>query len=396
MIFSIQKRLLFWLVVVALPITAACVITVNLVESSLTERVIASLENDHRLETARIESALDQYKRNANGLANNYQIRTALSTYAERSARDVRSQTFSDTTPLVATDSDNNFGSDPQLRSLINEISNLSQTMDSGIVEFKISAFSGSTSAQTDGYSWKPADNSLVEQAIQKREPVFGDAFLNPDGEARLGITVPILTNRLERKLADGSGSAVSGILTIEMKLGPVVDLVEAHEGMGETSESHIAQPTPEGDAQFITLLRFKRDAAFNVTIPRSKDKPINWALESPETHVVRSPDYRSIDSFLAIGTIADTGWGLVVKIDEAEAFIPLYEVTSLIWKAGIVSMLFVIVSWFILIRPLASRLQSTAIAADRLATGDYDQLIEDASFDEIGTVSKSIDRPRV
>ena len=392
MIFTIQKRLLFWLIVVALPIAAACFITVNLVESSLTERVIASLENDHRLETARIESELDQYKRYANNLANNRSIRTALDNYSDGAASNIPLHTIADSTSSES-EAGIKFESDPQLRLLIDEISNLAQTMNSGVVEFKISTIDGMASAQSDGYSWEPADKTLVVQASRTQRPVFGDAFLNPEGEPRLGIAVPVLSNALTRSTDAGAAQSVLGIMTIEMKLGPVVDLVEAHEGMGETSESHIAQPTPEGDAEFITLLRFKRDAAFNVTIPKSKDKPINWSLESPETHVVRSPDYRNIESFLAIGTIADTGWGLVVKIDEDEAFIPLYEVTNLIWRAGMVSVLLVIISWYVLIRPLASRLQSTAVAADRLAAGDYDQLIKDSSFDEIGTVSKSIDR---
>ena len=394
MIFTIQKRLLFWLIVVALPITAACVVTVNLVESSLTERVIASLENDHRLETARIESELDQYKRYATNLANNRRIRSALDNYSGGSERNISPQSSAVLTSLKP-EAETEFESDPQLRLLINEVSNLAQTMNSGVVDFKISTVDGLASAQTDGYSWEPADSSLVERAIRMQKPVFGDAFLNPEADARLGIAVPILTssNVLSSSTETRTDQSVSGIMTIEMELGPVVDLVEAHEGMGQTSESHVAQPTPEGDAEFITLLRFKRDAAFNVIVPKAKDKPINWALVSPETHVVRSPDYRNIESFLAIGTIADTGWGLVVKIDEDEAFIPLYEVTNLIWRAGVVSVLLVIISWYVLIRPLASRLQSTAVAADRLAAGDYDQLIEDSAYDEIGTLSKSIDR---
>ena len=150
---------------------------------------------------------------------------------------------------------------------------------------------------------------------------------------------------------------------------------------------------TPDGDAQFITLLRFKRDAAFNTIVPKSADKPINKAFDLPGERVVRSPDYRNIDSFLAIGPIAETGWGLTVKIDTAEAFLPLYKITNLIWKAAIASLLLMTFSWFVLIRPLATRLQSNAVAADRLAAGDYDQLIADAAPDEIGAVSNSIDR---
>ena len=380
------------MLVLALPISAACVITVSLVKSSLTDRVIASLENDHRLETARIESALDQYKRIATALASNRSIRAALSTYSQNLAESALFQPTSQSYSTEPTTSDR-LNTDPLLQSLIEDISSLTQTIYSGVAEFRISTLDGSVSDQTDGYSWVPADNAIREQAINTQQPVFGDSFLNPDGSARIGIVVPVFTDESARTSNKTIIQPIAGLMQIEMRLGPIVDLVEAHEGMGETSESHIAQRTPAGDAQFITLLRFKRDAAFKVTIAKSADKPINWSLESPETHVVRSPDYRSIDSFLAIGAIADTGWGLVVKIDEAEAFIPLYKVTSLIWKAGVISLLLLIFSWFTMIRPLATRLQSTAVAADRLAAGNYDQLIHDSSLDEIGTVSSSIDQ---
>ena len=361
-------------------------------ESSLTQKLIASLENDHRLETKRIESVLDQYKRDAYGLANNFSIRAALGTRADTSANKPSFLSFSENTPQ-APEANSDLTSNPRLRSLIIDIYNLAQTMGSGLLDFRVSTIDGTTSAQTEGYSWEPANKNTIERAIDKQGPVFGDAFLNPNGEARLGIAVPIMAFPLRHDAGYITDQAVSGIMTIEMQLGPVVDLVEAHEGMGETSESHIAQATPAGDAEFITLLRFKRDAAFNVTIPKMMDKPINWSLVSPDTHVVRSPDYRGKPSFLAIGTIAETGWGLVVKIDEAEAFIPLYKVTSLIWKAGLASLVLVVFSWFTLIRPLALRLHSTAVAADRLATGNYEQLIQDSSLDEIGTVSKSIDQ---
>ena len=380
------------MLVLALPISAACAITVSLVKSSLTDRVIASLENDHRLETARIESALGQYKRIATALASNRSIRAALSTYSQNLAESALFQPASrSNAPEPSTSGE--FNTDPLLRSLIDEISSLTQTIYSGVADFRISTLDGSVSDQTAGYSWVPADKSIREQAMTTQQPVFGDSFLNPDGSARIGIVVPVFTDESARTSNQTISQPIAGLMQIEMRLGPIVDLVVAHEGMGETSESHIAQRTPAGDAQFITLLRFKRDAAFKVTIAKSADKPINWSLESPKTHVVRSPDYRSIDSFLAIGTIADTGWGLVVKIDEAEAFIPLYKVTSLIWKAGVISLLLLIFSWFTMIRPLAKRLQSTAVAADRLAAGNYDQLIHDSSLDEIGTVSSSIDQ---
>ena len=114
--------------------------------------------------------------------------------------------------------------------------------MDAGIVEFKIATLDGTVHDQTEGYSWKPAERSIFEKAITLRQPVFGDAFRNPDGEARLGIVVPIFSEAAPRASDNRLVEAIAGIMSIEMRLGPIVDLVEAHEGIGSTSESHIAQ----------------------------------------------------------------------------------------------------------------------------------------------------------
>lgn len=354
---GIQLRLFSWLVVVALPVVVACVFTVHVVETHLTEKVIAGLENDHRLESARIESALDNYLQHAFVLAHEAGVRDALST------------------------------ADPaQLGEAAEYLLRGAQMFKSGVTNVRLDVADGSARGQTSGYSWEPAHPEIVQEAIRSGTPKFGDAFLDSSGVPSLGVIVPVFDDQPD-------WASLIGYLSLEMRLGPIVDLVVAHEGLGETSESHIAQPTAEGDAQFITLMRFKRDAAFNFTVPKRADKPINWSLESPQMRVVREPDYRSVDSMLAIGTIASTGWGLVVKIDSAEAFGPLTEIKRLIWAAGAASVLLIMVSWLVMLRPMARRLGSISALADRMAAGDYACAIEDSVTDEVGRLAASINR---
>lgn len=390
---SIQRRLFSWLVLVVLPIAAACVFTVFVVDNRLTERVNAGLLNDHRLESARIESALARYRQFGTSLSYNTELQTLLARiHAQRIGEGKIEPALSANSSDVALPPIEPSVTSQLLR-LTKSIHRNAQMLDAGIVELKVMATDGCCVGQTEGYTWQPVNPTILSEASTTGKPVFGEAYLSPEAQPLFGMVVPVFDSNVSSAPVFNLDRSVIGYLLLEMALGPVVDLVEAHEGLGETSESHIAQATVDGDAAFITLLRFKRDAAFNLVVPKEKNLPINWSLLASERRVVRSPDYRGIDSLLAIGTVPSTGWGLVVKIDAVEALQVLSEIKWLVWIAGCISVLLVILSWFLLVRPLALRIQSTAQAADRVAAGQYESLIQDPVNDEIGGLAGRIDQ---
>lgn len=372
--------MMMWLVLVALPITAASFILVQVIDTRLTQRVYAGLENDHRLEAARINAALDQYATYARSLSIRPDIRELLTEYAKFDQRNT-----ADGSTIANSTFEQHFES--RLVERAESMLKSALMLKSSVAELKILTHDEKLSGQTLGYTWQPTDNTLVSKSVESTKALFGNAFRNEQQHDRLGVIVPVFSTAL----AGEAPAQPLGFLFIEMALSPIVDLVEAHEGLGRTSESHIAQPTVDGDAEFITLLRFKRDAAFNIIVPKEKDKPINWSLESPEMRVVRSPDYRKVDSILAIGTIDSTGWGLVVKIDTEEAFTALAEVKRLIWFAAGISLMIILLSWLLMLRPLGRRLKDVNNAADKVARGNYGALIKDGVNDEIGALSKSI-----
>ncbi len=401
--FGIQTRFLVWLIVVILPITAACVIAVKLIDSSLTEQIQADLANQHRLESARMKAALEQYLSQARGLSYSTELRQlldqvyairnnthelALSNFAELEGDTTtkKSTVYSGTSQLTYS------GVKNQLQQLMGDVRSNAETIDSGVTELQLILPTGAIVGETSGFSWQPRDASISEKAQLTAKPIFGSAFLNPSGQARLPIVVPLFNHTASDTTPESSNPQLLGFLIVETKLGPVVDLVEAHEGFGMTVESHIVQRNPDGDTEFISLTRFARDAAFKKAVAKEKDLPINWSLISPERKVVRSPDHRGIDSILAIGTLPHVGWGLIVKIDADEAFSVAVKIKQVIWSAGIISVALIVLSWLVLVKPLARRVETTAAAAYRLAAGDYHNLIDDSVTDEIGTLAKSID----
>ncbi len=376
---SIKARILVWLAIVALPVLATGVFSVQFIHDKLSERIELDLLNASRLEAARIRDMLGNYRASVESLVSNPLIDDFESGETLASNMQMAVSALSASEVPLSDPADSQLA----LTALSEKLLESAAFADSEISNLMLVAPDLTELGSTPGFSWQPYDTALIPTAMSQGQTLFGNAFLGADGTAQLGMATPIV-DRSQR---------VVGAAVVELRLGPVVDLVVEHEGFGHTSEAHIAQPTRDGDAEFITLMRFARDAAFNKVVPARRDLPINWSLHSPERRIVRSPDYRSVDSILALQIIPETGWGLVVKIDEAEAMQPVIEVQRMALLALAIAVAFIGLFFVAMLGPLSRRLCTMASAAERIADGDYSTRIADSSGDEIGTVSRSFDR---
>ena len=376
---GIRAKLLLCLLSVLVPLIVASGFSIHLFDQQLTERVEMALLNNQRLEAARVNNILADYRQDANSLADGTHVKRFV---GELHAID---QGYLPNNHVVGGFDGFN-AVDPMaeypLQELAMRLIRKAGTQVSEIVELRIINLDGKVLGQTDGYSWEPVNKSLTQGVVSKAQTSFGDAFKSGD-EARLGLVTPI-------KAMDGE---VVGSLLLETRLGPVVDLVAEHQGVGYSSEGHIAQPTVDGDAQFITPLRFDRDAAFEKTVPDAANLPINQSLDAAVAKIIHAKDYRGVDSVLAIGTIPDTGWGLVVKLDADEAFLPVNKLRRSMTLAAMLSVAAVLAGYFIYLHPLAKRLQRNATVAQLIKGGDLETRIQDKAGDEIGDAARSIDR---
>lgn len=377
MALGIRLRFALWLCVALIPIGIAASYIFAELESDLVDRVAADLASVRDLEEARIENALALYSDRARTLGDGLHVREFTSKVVAARLEGVQTEEIAGYDGFEPIDA---FADQP-LQELANELQRKAAAAE--VVAVQLRAPGGEPLGETRGFDWEPADPETFARAMESRSVVIGDAFRDNDGANRLGMAVPILS----------MDNQVVGVLALETELGPIVDLVEAHEGFGESSEAHLAQRTPEGDAQFITLLRFDRDAAFRRIAPASADAPINQSLTSPDGTVVLSPDYRGEDSILAIETLDGTGWGLVVKVDRAEALSPILTNLNRLRAIAALGALTLLLGWAAFLDPLARRLRGMAAAAERVASGDYDTPLDDRRSDEIGLVAQSIDQ---
>ena len=377
---GIRTKILICLIAVLVPISAASMFTVSVIDDRLNDRIESELRNSLRLEAARIGEVLESYRQDATSLASGSHVRDFVGAIdAHRRGTLAASVAIGGVDGFSYVDRD----ADWPLQQLALALKRKAGVIGTEAVELRLVDRRGETLGESIGFGWSPLEEDLAERAMAEAQPLFGNAFRNAEGQRRLGLVAPIY---------DAVGTAV-GALMLETRLGPAIDLVVQHEGLGRSSEAHIAQPLPNGDAQFITLLRFDRDAAFERVVPVESGLPIVQALDTPGGRVLRAKDYRQVDSILAIETVPATGWGLVVKIDEAEASAPLVQGRRAIQLAGLATVLCIFAGWLFCLHPIARRLQRLAAAAQRITEGNLSSRIDDLSFDEIGEVARSIDR---
>ncbi|ASJ75999.1 EAL domain-containing protein [Granulosicoccus antarcticus] len=383
---GIRAKLVLCLLAVLLPIVAVSLVTINLLENQLVERTESSLSNTQRLEAARINEILTTYAQDARNLASDTHVKEFVDASNEfRQAR----LAGHDTSTLLNTSIGGidgiaiiDLASDWPLQQLALALQRKAGIVGSNIVELRIVDITGKTLGETMGYTWEPIDSDLLTRSINTVKTSFGEAFLSVSDQTRLGIVSPIIAN---------SGEVV-GALMLETRLNPIVDLISKHEQVSKSSEAHIAQPMLNGDAQFLTELRFDRTSAFSKIIPKSKNLPINQALDAPRGRILHARDYRGVDSILAIETIPATGWGLVVKVDTSEAFGPVNELRHVLMITTFSSIAFVLVCYMFCLVPIAQRLKRTAAAAHKIMSGDLTTRVNDFAQDEIGNLARTID----
>jgi len=377
---GIRAKLMLFLLSALIPVIVASTFTVYMIDRSFSSRIESELANTRRLEAARIRDMLANYRQDVESLAAGSHVRVFVGDLdAWRNGR------LPPGHPIGGIDNFNPIdpANDWPLQQLALSMQRKAGVIGAEAVELRLVDRAGRILGETLGFEWEPDNPMLVEQTMNLGETQFGEAFLNSSDLARLAMVTPIFSE----------DAIIVGALLVETRLGPVVDLVEQHEGLSETSEAHIAQPTVNGDAEFITLLRFARDAAFKKIVPKETGLPINLSLESPGGRVVRAKDYRGVESILAIETLDETGWGLVVKMDQAEAYGPVRDFLGVILLAALATISLVVAGYCICLHPLANRLRRTTTAAHQIVDGNLQTRIQDDTPDEIGHMADIIDR---
>lgn len=187
-------------------------------------------------------------------------------------------------------------------------------------------------------------------------------------------------------------GGRPVGAAAVELRLDPLLDLTTDVEGLGETGETLLGVRAADGDALYITPLRFDADAGFTRRVAATATTvPINVALDGEETLLADATDYRGTDVLAATRTLPDTGIGLVVKVDRDEAFASVWALWRLVLVGVVVATLLAVLVAVLMSRRLGRPIADLQEVAARIGHGDVLATADTSAPGEIGALAATL-----
>ena len=114
-------------------------------------------------------------------------------------------------------------------------------------------------------------------------------------------------------------------MVSIIANLDTLLSQIQTYEGIGQTGEFNLVKRDDNGDALLINPLRFDPAAALTLRIDKDDvQRPAIQALLKNKKTFTNTVDYRGVPVLAATRYIEGVDWGLVAKIDKAEAFATL------------------------------------------------------------------------
>lgn len=181
------------------------------------------------------------------------------------------------------------------------------------------------------------------------------------------------------------------GVAVIVIDVKDLTSMVTDYTGLGATGETLLAKDDGNGNALIITPTRVDPDAALTITVPKeSTDVPAINAIQGKEQVYTNAIDYRGVPVYAATHYVPEIGWGIVVKIDRAEALAPVGHLQNLFLYIFFITGSFIAIIGILIARSITAPIQNLTMAANRLAKGNLSQSVEIKSSDEIGILGQA------
>jgi signal transduction histidine kinase len=356
------KLILVFLIISVIPIAIFGTINYINTEKQIINDTLSKLEAMSKIQENRVQNIIDQNYERLASLTSRFQLRIALNDYNVNGTR--------------------------ESQQLMNNILLAAKSGISGFKDIHILNPRGDMVASTD------KDQIGTNHALQdffvkgKQQNDISVFFKDKNQNLSEFLTGPLL---LEDKFL--------GVVSIVSDAENLLSQFANYEGLGETGESVMAKRTPEGNALYLTPLRFDKNAAFQTMLPNDRiNSPTAQALSKTEGTFANLIDYRGQPVLAATRYVESMNWGLVTKIDKAEAFAPLDNVRNFMILSGITLSTLIVVASLYLGRWIAKPLTKLRDAAREIAKGNFEaKTVEraDGGADEIKEMASSFEAMR-
>ncbi|HSW85812.1 MAG TPA: sensor histidine kinase [Candidatus Saccharimonadales bacterium] len=179
----------------------------------------------------------------------------------------------------------------------------------------------------------------------------------------------------------------VNGVAEIEVGSDDLLATIQDYTGLEKTGETTIAKNLPSGQSIYLTSLRFDRQAAFNRTVAGS-DIAMSKALGGKNETIIKSKDYRGVKVLAATRYIKDSQWGLVVKIDQTEAFQAATQLRSEFLLLSFISSVLIVFSAIYLAQRATQPILDIDEVAEEVSRGKLVDRVHNSSNDELGNLA--------
>ncbi|MGB0385673.1 MAG: ATP-binding protein [Ardenticatenaceae bacterium] len=184
------------------------------------------------------------------------------------------------------------------------------------------------------------------------------------------------------------------GVIVIETNVENIIALVSDYSGLGETGETFLAKRDENRDALFLVPLRFDAKAALSRTVAQKEvNVPMTQALLKNEQLFMDTVDYRGQPVLAATRYLPETDWGLVVKIDQAEALAPVTNMRNLLAFVVLVSSIGVVALSLVFARSITHPLMNLTLVASLISDGDLSKRANVTTQDEIGSLAQAFNK---
>lgn len=217
------------------------------------------------------------------------------------------------------------------------------------------------------------------------------EAALGAPGVVHFGETVTLGAGAIAiplRAAVRREGETI-GALELILDGADLLSVTQDYTGLGDSGETALFVSDGEGRARVLNPLRHDADRRH---VERSEDSCPSKALAGEEG-VWRDGmrDYRGEAVWCATRTLAEVGWGLVVKLDEAEELAPARWLRDQVVDLGLALGALAILGGTLLGMRLGRPLRELTDVVERIRHGEHDLRADASTNDEVGSLAEAL-----
>ncbi|EKD25790.1 MAG: sensory box histidine kinase/response regulator, partial [uncultured bacterium] len=185
----------------------------------------------------------------------------------------------------------------------------------------------------------------------------------------------------------------IIGCVHLEIDLETVNKIVQENQSPEKSLEMVLVKKIPDNKIVFLSSLKYEKDAILNkiINIGEKYPLPAEKAV-SGENGSGKSIDYRNKEVLAAWRSIPLFGWGLIVKIDSDEAFLPINRIKNILIFVAMITVLLATFAAFLIAKSISNPIHELHKGTEIIGNGNLAYKVGTDAKDEVGQLSRAFD----